>query len=664
MRTRLILISALYALSFSSFAQGRMSLPQGGEPGQEEGQRTELVHKVRNWHLEDMGSRADTVPVDTLSLGFQVHNHAYKRAMSNVQLGNIGAAWMPAMVSQMPLSRHFLFTESYTHVFTQPEEWLYYNSTTPYTNLYYQYSGPKARSEEVLGVLFSQNVNRKWNVGFSYDLTSSVGKYNAQKVDNRNFRVFSSYSGKVYEIYGNYIYSKADHLENGGIVDEDHILNPEKYDWGRSNNIPVQFYTASNRIDNNRLYISQALKIGKIAVSQGESGKRQTPLATVLHSLDIDRSRRLHRIDELARMYNESEGNFFYSNIYADTTMTRDSLYYTRVANTVQLKFNEEANTLLRFGLRAFISNEIETFRVQRPPVVTGTFTTAPEYLMEKLRYSTTFVGGQIFKNLGETFRWNAGMRFYFQGYRVGDSEITGAAESSFRVGRDTASVYANGGIYLTSPSYFEEHYYSNHFRWDNDFGKVETMRVAGGVSIPTRRLELSAEGRFINDYVFWNSEALPEQTSSFISLIEFRLYKHFILARRLHSRNTVLYQISSHQEIVPLPEFSVFSSNYYENTLFKVLLFQFGFDFRYNSLWYAPAYMPALSRFYVQNERKVGDYPYVDLFLNMQLKRARIFIKLDHLSMGMTSNQYFHTVGYPASPRSLRFGVSWNFYD
>ena len=147
--------------------------------------------------------------------------------MSNVQLGNIGAAWMPAMVSQMPLSRHFLFTESYTHVFTQPEEWLYYNSTTPYTNLYYQYSGPKARSEEVLGVLFSQNVNRKWNVGFSYDLTSSVGKYNAQKVDNRNFRVFSSYSGKVYEIYGNYIYSKADHLENGGIVDEDHILNPE-----------------------------------------------------------------------------------------------------------------------------------------------------------------------------------------------------------------------------------------------------------------------------------------------------------------------------------------------------------------------------------------------------------------------------------------------------
>ena len=110
MRTRLILISALYALSLSIFAQGRLSLPQEGQPGQDDSPRTEIAHKVRNWHLAEMGSWADTVPVDTLSLGFQVHNHAYKRAMSNVQLGNVGAAWIPAMVSKMPLSRHFLFT--------------------------------------------------------------------------------------------------------------------------------------------------------------------------------------------------------------------------------------------------------------------------------------------------------------------------------------------------------------------------------------------------------------------------------------------------------------------------------------------------------------------------------------------------------------------------
>ena len=61
-----------------------MSLPQGGEPGQEEGQRTELVHKVRNWHLEDMGSRADTV-LSTPCLWVSGSQSCIQRAMSNVQ---------------------------------------------------------------------------------------------------------------------------------------------------------------------------------------------------------------------------------------------------------------------------------------------------------------------------------------------------------------------------------------------------------------------------------------------------------------------------------------------------------------------------------------------------------------------------------------------------
>jgi hypothetical protein len=47
-----------------------------------------------------------------------------------------------------------------------------------------------------------------------------------------------------------------------------------------------------------------------------------------------------------------------------------------------------------------------------------------------------------------------------------------------------------------------------------------------------------------------------------------------------------------------------------------------------------------------------------------MQLKRARMFIKMDHINQGMLNNNYFHTINYPVNPRGLRFGVSWNFYD
>jgi hypothetical protein len=622
-----------------------------------------IPREVKNWFLVDLGTRADTVPIDTLSQGFQVHIPAYRAAMANVRLGNLGAPWQAAMVSEMVLEREFIFAENLSYFFKRPERWRYYNTRTPYTNLYYQYGGPKRRSEEAVGVLFTQNINKEWNAGFDYQLISSIGRYDAQQVENRHFRFFSSYSGEKYEIHGSYVYNKADQLENGGIIDEDYIFNPEEYDYGQTENIPVHFYSASNRIDNHQLFVSQALKIGNISVSQRDDESVKLPLGTALHTLHIDRNRRVHRIDNLNRYLNENPEDFFYPNIYADSTGTRDSVYYTSIKNTFQLKFNEEANALLRFGLRAFITNEIEQYRFPLPPRELGTFNEPPVYLQGDSTFSTTLIGGQIFKNLGEQFRWNAGMRFYFQGYRSGDSELTGAMNSRFRVLADTAQLFVDGGLYLMSPTYFETRYYSNHFQWRNGFDKVQTMRLRGGAHIPTRRLEASVEGRFINDYVFWNRQALPEQTSAFLSLIEFKLSKHFSLGG-FHSRNTLLYQVSSHQEIVPLPKWSVYSSNYYQNRLFKVLFFQLGFDVRYNSSWYAPFYMPATAQFFSQSYRKVGDYPFVDVFLNMQLKRSRIFIKMDHVNQGTPSNDYFLTPFYPANPAGIRFGVSWNFYD
>ncbi len=57
-----------------------------------------IKHIIKNWHLADQGTRADSVPVDTLSAGFQIFNPAYRAAIANVQLGNIGAAWMLSLI--------------------------------------------------------------------------------------------------------------------------------------------------------------------------------------------------------------------------------------------------------------------------------------------------------------------------------------------------------------------------------------------------------------------------------------------------------------------------------------------------------------------------------------------------------------------------------------
>jgi hypothetical protein len=93
---------------------------QDGLPNQEV-PKSPVKREVRNWKLTDDYTRADSIPVDTLSQGFQIHSPAFRESMVNVQLGNIGAPWKSAMISDMPIYSRFLFTENLNYFFAGPE---------------------------------------------------------------------------------------------------------------------------------------------------------------------------------------------------------------------------------------------------------------------------------------------------------------------------------------------------------------------------------------------------------------------------------------------------------------------------------------------------------------------------------------------------------------
>jgi len=84
-----------------------------------------------------------------------------------------------------------------------------------------------------------------------------------------------------------------------------------------------------------------------------------------------------------------------------------------------------------------------------------------------------------------------------------------------------------------------------------------------------------------------------------------------------------------------------------------------------YTSAWYAPAYNPELGQFHNQNKEKFGDCPYIDAFINIQWKRACIFVKLVNANMGwpMKSADYFSAAGFIRPQRAFKFGIWWPFY-
>jgi hypothetical protein len=73
---------------------------------------------------------------------------------------------------------------------------------------------------------------------------------------------------------------------------------------------------------------------------------------------------------------------------------------------------------------------------------------------------------------------------------------------------------------------------------------------------------------------------------------------------------------------------------------------------------------MPATGRFYRQESIKAGDYPFVNAFLNLKLKRTRIFLMMDHLNSKLSGNGFYMVPSYPMNIRMFRYGLAWTFYD
>jgi hypothetical protein len=166
-----------------------------------------------------------------------------------------------------------------------------------------------------------------------------------------------------------------------------------------------------------------------------------------------------------------------------------------------------------------------------------------------------------------------------------------------------------------------------------------------------------------IGNYIYNDKNVLPAQAGSELLVLSAYLNKDFESDHWV-VRMQGLIQKANNENMVHLPTFAGFASINYRTIVSKVLYFQLGADVRYNSAFYADAYDPGTSRFYLQNSQKIGNYPYVDLHANLKLKRTRIFFNLLNAGSGLVGNNYFVAPDYPYYRRTFRLGLAWSFYD
>jgi hypothetical protein len=188
-------------------------------------------------------------------------------------------------------------------------------------------------------------------------------------------------------------------------------------------------------------------------------------------------------------------------------------------------------------------------------------------------------------------------------------------------------------------------------------------MTIRSSIRSQEYKTTLGVNYSLIGNYIYNNEQALPTQTSKELLVLSAYLNKDIVRDHWV-IRAQALVQKANNEDVIHLPAFAGFISLNYRTIVSKVMHFQLGADTRYNSNFYADAYDPATARFYLQNGKLIGKYPYIDLHANLKLKRTRVFFILMNAASGLVGNNYFSAPDYPYYRRTFRLGISWSFYD
>jgi len=215
-----------------------------------------------------------------------------------------------------------------------------------------------------------------------------------------------------------------------------------------------------------------------------------------------------------------------------------------------------------------------------------------------------------------------------------------------------------------TTPLFESTHYTSNHFKWQNDLEKEAFLSAK--IEAFNRKLGL----KLIYSHFAWksliydNELAVPFQLNDWLVGGKAQIQQH-LKWKKFHADLNVHYQWTNGDEVIRFPEWYAKGGIYWQGWMFnKAMESVVGMDVSYFSLFYANAFMPATGRFFVQNEKRIGDYPYFDFYFNAKVKKARFFIKLTHLNESLMKNRYYATLHYPMPDKAFYIGLRWQFFD
>jgi len=177
--------------------------------------KTELY----SWKLID-GFLEEPIGFDTAINYVQTYNPVEKQSICYSYLGNIGSPWQSNIFINDNIVNlsDFVFDRIYFPYTSTKENLVFYHSKKPFFDINWA-TGTKKRNENQLSALYTQNINKYWNVGLRYKLISSLGEIPRSQTSEHSMSFFTSYKREKYSIYAGFLRNKFGNQESGGVND-------------------------------------------------------------------------------------------------------------------------------------------------------------------------------------------------------------------------------------------------------------------------------------------------------------------------------------------------------------------------------------------------------------------------------------------------------------
>jgi len=382
---------------------------------------------------------------------------------------------------------------SFSRYIQTSEDTRFLKPLIPFSELNYMMGSKK---EQHLGVTFTRQIANRLFIGMEFMIDDAPGPYKYSQSKNSRVYFTTRYNVKNnrYGITSNYFNNKVLVQENGGIVNDADFENNLETDRRL---IEVNLQDANNKIKQSGAGLEQYFILSpptKILPDSVEvEAKSKFRLGRITHQLEYLRNQLIYsEKSPLADFYQPFD-------IVLDSLKTYDSVYQMTFKNRFQwsnLGYKMHAN-----DIPLYIYGGVELVNAS----------TSDSTYKQDIWQVNPYGGVQI--SLFRSFYIDGNVKLITGNHSNGDLVFNGGVKQFLGTeSRNLGNIFFQFKLMNQSPSWIFERYYSNHFRWENEFTSSKYVSFLAGYYF--KGVTFGANIHFIDKHIYLNTDARPNQSS------------------------------------------------------------------------------------------------------------------------------------------------------